>query len=344
MRVDDFDFDLPEGLIASHPASPRDAARLLVVGEGLRDRAVADLPDLLRPGDVMVFNDTRVIPARLVGRRGQARVEVTLARPTAGRGWSALARPARRLKPGDAIEFAAGFGATVTAKRPGGVVRLRFDRSGKALAAAIRRHGEVPLPPYIRALRAVEARDASDYQSVFAARDGAVAAPTAGLHFTESLLERLRQADIQTAFVTLHVGPGTFLPVRVDDTDDHRMHPEWGEIGAGAARRIERARAGGGRLVAVGSTSLRLLETAAGTDGCVAAFAGETRLFVTPGHRFRVVDALFTNFHLPRSTLFMLVCAFAGMKRMRRAYAHAAGAGYRFYSYGDASLLTRNRR
>ena len=341
MRVDAFDFDLPDGLIATHPASPRGAARLLAVGERLEDRAVADLPELLRPGDVMVFNDTRVIPARLVGRRGRAGVEVTLGRRKEGRGWSALARPARRLKPGDEIEFGGSFRASVTAKRADGEVRLRFDRSGKSLEAALRRHGEVPLPPYIRALRAVEARDAEDYQSVFAARDGAVAAPTAGLHFTHALIERLRRAGITTEFVTLHVGPGTFLPVRVGDTDDHRMQSEWGEIGPDAAQRIERARAGGGRVVAVGSTSLRLLETAAGPDGRVAPISGETSLFVTPGHRFKVVDVLFTNFHLPRSTLFILVSAFAGIKRMKDAYAHAARAGYRFYSYGDATLLTR---
>ena len=344
MRVDAFDFDLPAGLIANRPASPRGAARLLVVGEGIEDRAVADLPELLRPGDVMVFNDTRVIPARLEGRRGQARVEVTLGWQTEGRGWSALARPARRLKPGDEIAFGGAFHATVTAKRPGGEIRLRFDRSGAALKAAIRRHGEVPLPPYIRAIRAVDSRDAADYQSVFAARDGAVAAPTASLHFTNPLIERLRGAGVITAFVTLHVGPGTFLPVRASDTDDHRMQPEWGEIGEGAARTIERARTAGGRVVAVGSTSLRLLETSAGAAERVAPFSGETSLFITPGHRFKVVDVMFTNFHLPRSTLFILVCAFAGMKRMKATYAHAKAARYRFYSYGDACLLTRGRR
>jgi S-adenosylmethionine:tRNA ribosyltransferase-isomerase len=316
----------------------------LVVGERLEDRAVGELADLLRPGDVVVFNDTRVIPARLEGRRGHARVEVTLGRQREGRGWSALARPARRLKPGDEIAFGGGFCATVTGKRPDGEVRLRFNRSGQALQAAIRRHGEVPLPPYIRALRAVEGRDALDYQSVFAAKDGAVAAPTASLHFTEALIERLHEAGIQTAFVTLHVGPGTFLPVRVDDTDDHRMQPEWGEIGQSAAQTIEAVRTGGGRVVAVGSTSLRLLETVALGQGRVAPFSGETRLFVTPGYRFQVVDVLLTNFHLPRSTLFVLVCAFAGMARMREAYAHAKRSGYRFYSYGDACLLTRQQR
>ncbi len=341
MRVDDFDFDLPDRLIARRPASPRDAARLLAVGEELEDHTVGDLPDLLRPGDVMVFNDTRVIPAQLEGRRGHTRVEVTLGRQGEGRAWSALARPGRRLKPGDEIAFGGTLRATVTAKRADGEVRLRFDRSGKALSAAIRRHGKVPLPPYIRKLRAVEARDTTDYQSVFAAKDGAVAAPTASLHFTDALIERLRAAGIATAFVTLHVGPGTFLPIRVNDTDDHRMQAERGEIGPRAARTIQEARTGAGRVVAVGSTSLRLLETVAGEDGRIAAFSGETSLFVAPGYRFRVVDLLLTNFHLPRSTLFVLVCAFAGMRQMKRAYAHAKRAGYRFYSYGDACLLTR---
>ena len=344
MRVDDFDFELPDRLIASRPASPRDGARLLTVAERFEDRAFRDLPGLLRAGDVMVFNDTRVIPARLQGRRGQVRVEVTLGRQIQSRAWLALVRPGRRLKPGDEIAFGGTLRATVTAKRPGGEVGLRFNRSGEALRAAIRRHGEVPLPPYVRKLRAVEASDAADYQSVFAARDGAVAAPTASLHFTEALIGRLRGAGIGTEFVTLHVGPGTFLPVRVDDTDDHAMHPEWGEIGVDTARAIERARAAGGRVVAVGSTSLRLLETVAAANGRIVPFAGETSLFVTPGYVFRVVDVLLTNFHLPRSTLFILVCAFAGMARMREAYGHAMRSGFRFYSYGDACLLTRGSR
>ena len=272
MRVDAFDFDLPRELIASRPVSPRDKARLLLVGGGCEDCTVGALPGLLRPGDVLVFNDTRVIPARLEGRRGQARVEVTLGRRMEGRTWMALARPARRLKIGDEIAFGGAFCARVTGKRPGGEIRLRFDRSGEALKAAIRRHGQVPLPPYIRSLRPPDSGDAGDYQSVFAVQDGAVAAPTASLHFTEHLMARLRGAGIVTAFVTLHVGPGTFLPVRASDTDGHRMHPQWGEIGDSAARSIERARAAGGRVVAVGSTSLRLLETAAADDGRIAPF------------------------------------------------------------------------
>ena len=341
MRVDAFDFDLPLELIASRPASPRDKARLLVVGDGCEDRTIGALPGLLRPGDVMVFNDTRVIPARLEGRRGQARIEVTLGRRTEGRTWMALARPARRLKAGDEIAFGGSFCATVIGRRAGGEVRLRFDRSGEALKAAIRRHGQVPLPPYIRSLRPADSRDARDYQSVFAAQDGAVAAPTASLHFTERLIGRLRGAGVITAFVTLHVGPGTFLPVRASDTEGHRMHPEWGEIGGRAARTIERARAQGGRVVAVGSTSLRLLETAATGDGRIAPFSGDTSLFITPGYRFKVVDMLLTNFHLPRSTLLILVCAFAGMSRIMDAYGHAKRARYRFYSYGDGCLLTR---
>jgi S-adenosylmethionine:tRNA ribosyltransferase-isomerase len=342
MRVDLFDFDLPRELIAARPASPRDASRLLEVApDGLRDRRFRDLPGLLRPGDLLVFNDTRVIPARLAGRRGEARIEVTLHRDAGDGCWDAFARPARKLHPGDAVDFGEGFAAEVVSKGEGGEVRLRFDVDAAGLREALARHGAVPLPPYIPRDGGPDARDARDYQTVYARHDGAIAAPTAGLHFTPGLLAELDRRGLGSARVTLHVGAGTFLPVKVADTDEHRMHAENGRIDAGAADAVNRVRGEGGRIVAVGSTSLRLLESAAGEDGRVASFAGETALFITPGYRFRVVDLLLTNFHLPRSTLFMLVSAFAGLERMGAAYAHAIEAGYRFYSYGDACLLER---
>jgi len=342
VKVDLFDYALPPERIAAHPIEPRDAARLLMVGaDGLADRRFTDLPGLLRPGDLLVFNDTRVIPARLRGRRGEAGVEVTLHRDEGGGVWRAFARPARKLRPGDRVDFAPGFAAEVVDKGERGEVRLRFDRSDGALRAALDRHGAMPLPPYIPRERGTDPRDAIDYQTVYARRDGAVAAPTAGLHFTPALLDALTARGIGAAWLTLHVGAGTFLPVRAAETRDHRMHAEWGQIDGGAARAIEETRAAGGRIVAVGTTSLRLLETAAGDDGRIAPFAGETRLFITPGYRFRAVDLLITNFHLPRSTLFMLVCALAGIERMKDAYAHAIAAGYRFYSYGDACLIER---
>ena len=341
MRVDAFDFDLPRELIADRPAVPRDAARLLeVAADRLRDRALRELPALLRPGDVMVVNDTRVIPARLTGRRGAADVEVTLHRAEGGGSWRAFARPARRLRIGDTIEFAPGFAARLLAKGAGGEVTLGFDRDGADLRRALERHGLMPLPPYIK--RPADARDRTDYQTVFAARDGAVAAPTAGLHFTPELLGALDARGVARAAVTLHVGAGTFLPVRVEDIRDHVMQAESGMIDEAAAETINRARAAGGRVVAVGTTSLRLLETVADDRGRIAPFAGETALFVTPGYRFKTVDLLLTNFHLPRSTLFMLVAAFAGLERMHEAYAHAKRARYRFYSYGDCCLLHRD--
>ncbi len=345
MRVDDFDFDLPRSLIAMHPVEPRDAARLLVVAPDQRsDRAIADLPKLLRRGDIMVFNDTRVIPARLTGRRGLARVEITLHRRLADDTWLAFAKGARRLHPGERVDFAPAtdecFGAEVVAKSATGEVTLRFDRDGAALRAALQRHGAMPLPPYIKRA-AAEPRDASDYQTIFAVKEGAVAAPTAGLHFTERLLSALDAAGIERALVTLHVGAGTFLPVKVEDTRDHRMHSETGIIEAATAERINAARQRGGRAVAVGTTSLRLLESAAAADGTIAPFAGDTDIFITPGYRFRAVDILLTNFHLPRSTLFMLAAAFAGLEQMKGAYEHAKRTGYRFFSYGDACLLTR---
>ena len=339
MRVDDFDFELPRERIAAHPVEPRDAARLLTVGEALGDRHMLDLPQLLRPGDLLVVNDTRVIPARLTGQRGAARVEVTLHRDLGEGAWRAFAKGAKRLRPGDRLAFGDGFAAEVAEKHAEGDITLRFDRTGAALGAALQRFGSMPLPPYIKRAGGPEARDRGDYQTIFATRDGAVAAPTAGLHFTPRLLAALDAAGVARATVTLHVGAGTFLPVKVADTRDHRMHSEWGMVDAATAARIAAARAAGGRIVAVGTTSLRLLESAADERGRIAPFAGETELFITPGYRFRAVDLLLTNFHLPRSTLFMLVAAFAGLERMRAAYAHAIRERYRFFSYGDACLL-----
>jgi S-adenosylmethionine:tRNA ribosyltransferase-isomerase len=345
MRLADFDFDLPRELIADRPAEPRDAARLLLVpaAGGFADRRIADLPDLLRPGDLLVCNDTKVIPARLVGRRGAATVEITLAHDLGGGCWQAYAKGARRLHPGDGIEFAEGFAAEVIAKEPDGPVRLRFDIEGKAFGAALVQHGAMPLPPYIKRPRSQfprgAATDRERYQTMFARKPGAVAAPTAGLHFTPALVDALHQRGIDIARLTLHVGPGTFLPVKTDDPRNHHMHGEWGVIDADTAERIRTVRERGGRIVAVGTTSLRLLESAAAETGAVRPFAGETRLFILPGYRFKAVDLLLTNFHLPRSTLFMLVGALAGLDRMKAAYAHAIAAEYRFFSYGDACLI-----
>ena len=338
MRVDDFDFSLDPDLIATRPCTPPEAARLLVVGDSLQDRHVGDLPDLLRPGDVIVCNDTRVIPAQLSGRRDGAAVEVTLHKRQGPGRWRAFAKPARRLRAGDEVRFGDDFVARVRA-RDGAEVELDFGLDDAGLRAALARYGETPLPPYIRKRRQPDHRDLDDYQTVFAVRDGAVAAPTAGLHFSQDLLDRLAAKGIRRATLTLHVGAGTFLPVSVDDTDDHKMYSEVGEITAATADAINAARAGGGRIVAIGTTSMRLLESAVDDDGRIHAFDGETDIFITPGFRFRAVDLLFTNFHLPRSTLFMLVAAFAGLDRMRAAYAHAQANRYRFYSYGDATLL-----
>ena len=338
MRVDAFDFDLPREAIATRPARPRDSARLLDLTAGLAHRGIADLPALLHPGDMMVFNDTRVIPARLAGTRGEARVELTLHRRVSDDRWQAFAKPARRLRPGDKVRFAEGFCANVEA-RDGPEVSLVFDRGGAALAEALQRHGAMPLPPYLR--RAADARDRDDYQTVFAREEGAVAAPTAGLHFTDRLLQAIDARGVGRRFVTLHVGAGTFLPVSAEDTADHPMHSESCVLTPDTALAINRCRAAGGRIVAVGTTVVRLLESAAQPDGEVEAFAGEVDLFIEPGYRFKTVDLMLTNFHLPRSTLFMLVCAFAGTERMKAAYAEALAAGYRFYSYGDACLLAR---
>jgi S-adenosylmethionine:tRNA ribosyltransferase-isomerase len=362
MRVDLFDFELPDDRIALRPASPRDAARMLVVRPGteptLEDRAVRDLPDLLRPGDVLVLNDTKVVPARLFGVRARgeatARVEVLLHKREGADRWRAFARPAKRLAVGDRIRFGeaseslacelARLDAEVEAKGEGGEVTLRFAFAGAFLDEAIARLGDMPLPPYIAGKRAADERDRADYQTVYARDEGAVAAPTAGLHFTDDLFRRLDARGVARAFVTLHVGAGTFLPVKADDTAEHRMHAEWGAVSEETAALLNAARARGGRIVAVGTTSLRLLESAAREDGAIAPFVGETDIFITPGHRFRAADALMTNFHLPRSTLFMLVSAFAGLDAMKAAYAHAIARGYRFYSYGDACLLFRDER
>jgi S-adenosylmethionine:tRNA ribosyltransferase-isomerase len=339
MRVDDFDFDLPRELIAEHPIEPRDAARLLLVSDGIADKHINDLPHLLRAGDVLVANDTRVIPARLTGTRGAATIEVTL-HLDRGRGeWRAFVKGARRIKAGDTIRFADDFRADVIEKSPEGDVVLRFSCEGDALKAQLERHGRMPLPPYIHRGREGDARDRHDYQTMFAAKDGAVAAPTAGLHFTPPLLAALKDAGLGVETVTLHVGAGTFLPVKVEDTADHRMHAEYGVIDAATASRLNAARAQGGRIVAIGTTSLRVLESAAHESGEIRPFAAETTLFITPGYRVRAIDVLLTNFHLPRSTLFMLVSAFAGLERMKAAYAHAIAERYRFFSYGDACLL-----
>jgi S-adenosylmethionine:tRNA ribosyltransferase-isomerase len=349
MRTEDFDFDLPASFIAQRPAKPRDAARLLEVGARLADHGVRDLPRLLRPGDVCVFNDTKVIPTRLEGRRGAARIEATLHKPETrpeaperADTWRAFVRPAKRLRPGDSVTFAGdALSAEVLAKPEGGEVVLRFDRDGPELLAALERVGAMPLPPYIRRDGLPDSTDAADYQTVFARAPGAVAAPTAGLHFTDRLLADLDARGIRRVTVTLHVGAGTFLPVKAEDPRAHAMHAEYGEIAAAEAEAIRAARAAGGRVVAIGTTPLRLLESAAGADGDLQPFAGETDIFILPGYRFRIVDLLFTNFHLPRSTLFMLVSAFSGRRRMLRAYDHAKAQGYRFFSYGDASLLHR---
>ncbi|MHA6692555.1 tRNA preQ1(34) S-adenosylmethionine ribosyltransferase-isomerase QueA [Devosia sp. A449] len=351
MLVSDFDFDLPEQLIALHPAEPRDSARLLLVDpvNGLADHHIPDLLWLLKDGDVLVVNDTRVLPAELRGTRirgeNRANVSFNLHKRVDAHTWRAFARPAKKLALLDRLELGNGQSDALTAYVAGkgetGEVTLEFDLGGAQLDEAIKSHGAMPLPPYIGAKRGVEERDLVDYQTVYAAEDGAVAAPTAGLHFTESLLQQLTDKGVTIERVTLHVGAGTFLPMKVDNTEDHVMHAEWGEIDPETVDRILAKRATGGRVVAVGTTSLRLLETASRATGTLQAFSGDTDIFITPGFRFATVDALMTNFHLPKSTLFMLVSAFAGMAVMKEAYAYAIREGYRFYSYGDSSLLLR---
>ena len=340
MRVDLFDFELPTDLIALRPARPRDAARLLLVpGEGdFADLTVRDLPRLLRAGDVLVFNDTRVIPAQLEGRRGDAKIGATLHKRIDLRRWQAFVRNAKRLHVGQVIDFADGVQALAEARGADGSWTLAF-LGDEPVEVLLDRAGQMPLPPYIAGKRPTDAQDAADYQTMFADKDGAVAAPTAALHFTPELLALLAEAGIGHDTLTLHVGAGTFLPMKVDDTADHQMHAEWGTISGEVAARLNAVRATGGRVIAVGTTSLRLLESAARADGTIAAFTGDTAIFITPGYRFKAIDGLMTNFHLPKSTLFMLVSALIGRERMLAAYAHAIGAGYRFYSYGDASLL-----
>ncbi len=355
MRTDLFDFELPPDRIALRPASPRDSAKLLLVTPGQtpewQDRHVRDLPEVLQPGDALVVNDTKVIPARLFGRRigrgEEVRIEATLHKRLDGSRWLAFAKPGKRLNEGDVVRFGdegkvcflGQLDATVEAKGEGGEVTLSFAFHGPVLDQAIEERGDMPLPPYIASRRAADEQDRADYQTMFAVDEGSVAAPTAGLHFTDNLLDRLRDRGVALHRVTLHVGAGTFLPVKVDDTSEHRMHSEWGEVDADTAAALNAVRAAGGRIVAVGSTALRLLESAAAEDGTIGPFSGETAIFITPGYRFRAVDLLMTNFHLPRSTLFMLVSAFSGLDLMKRAYAHALSSDYRFYSYGDACLL-----
>lgn len=347
MKLSDFDFHLPEALIATRPAKPRSSARLLLAeGDGIADRIVADLPDILRPGDRLVLNNTKVIPARLNGTRtrpgaageGVAKIEVTLLEPLATGGWSALAKPLRKLKPGETIRFSDALAAEVTGIAEGRL-SLAFNCAGPDFDAALAEAGDMPLPPYIAALRAPDAQDRDDYQPVFALHSGAVAAPTASLHFDAPLLQALRARGVEFTEVTLHVGAGTFLPVKVDDVATHRMHAEWGEVTPAAAAAINATRAAGGRIIPVGTTALRLIESAADAGGVLHPWQGSTDIFIYPGYRFRVTDALMTNFHLPKSTLLMLVSALMGQDRIRRIYEHATNSGYRFFSYGDASLL-----
>jgi S-adenosylmethionine:tRNA ribosyltransferase-isomerase len=339
MLVDLFDFALPPERIALRPAAPRDAAQMLVVTpDALADRIVRDLPSQLRRGDLLVFNDTRVIPAQLEGTRGDARIGATLHKREGPRRWRAFVRNARRLRDGDLIDFGAGVAAAARDRADDGSWALEFA-GDEPVELLLERAGRMPLPPYIAGKRATDARDADDYQTMFANEPGAVAAPTAALHFTPDLLAALAAAGVDHATLTLHVGAGTFLPVKADDTADHRMHAEWGRIDAATAERLNTVRAAGGRVIAVGTTSLRLIESAAGDDGVIRPFEGDTAIFITPGYRFRGIDGLMTNFHLPRSTLFMLVSALMGLERMQAAYAHAITRDYRFYSYGDASLL-----
>jgi S-adenosylmethionine:tRNA ribosyltransferase-isomerase len=339
MRVDLFDFDLPTDRIALRPARPRDAARMLLVeGTRISDGSVLDLPGLLRPRDVLVFNDTRVIPAQLEGKRGEASIGATLHKREGLREWWAFVRNAKRVRDGDVIEFGGDVRATAVRRDDAGAILLHFH-GDEPVELLLERAGEMPLPPYIASKRGADEADRDDYQTMFAREKGAVAAPTAALHFTDRLIGLLDERGVGRETLTLHVGAGTFLPVKADDTADHKMHSEWGRIGEATADRLNAARKAGGRLIAVGTTSLRLLESAAGPDGIVQPFEGDTAIFITPGYRFRAVDGLMTNFHLPKSTLFMLVSALMGLDTMKAAYTHAISEGYRFYSYGDASLL-----
>ncbi len=339
MRVDLFDFDLPAELIALRPAKPRDSARLLLVEGGeIVDKTIPDLPKLLRPGDMLVFNDTRVIPAQLEGVRGEARIGATLHKREGPRDWWAFVRNARRLRAGDTVEFGGGVAASVVDRGEEGAILLHFEGEDP-VEILLDRAGRMPLPPYIASRRPADDSDRDDYQTMFAREDGAVAAPTAALHFTPHLIDALEKNGIRRETLTLHVGAGTFLPVKTEDTNEHKMHAEWGRIDEETAQRLNDARSSGGRLIAVGTTSLRLLESAADANGLVRPFAGDTAIFITPGYRFKAIDGLVTNFHLPKSTLFMLVSALMGLDLMKSVYAHAIEEKYRFYSYGDASLL-----
>lgn len=340
MRVDLFDFDLPPERIALRPVAPRDAARMLyVAGDGnLTDSQVRDLPQLLRKGDCLIFNDTRVIPAQLEGRRGEASIGATLHKRIDLRRWQAFIRNAKRLRVGEIVDFGSGVTAIAEARHQDGSFNLLFEGEDP-VEVLLERAGTMPLPPYIAGKRPTDAKDRSDYQTMFAEKDGAVAAPTASLHFTPELMASIKAAGIETATLTLHVGAGTFLPVKADDTADHKMHSEWGKIDAATADRLNEVKAGGGRLIAVGTTSLRLIESAAADDGTIRPFEGDTDIFITPGYRFKAISGLMTNFHLPKSTLFMLVSALMGRETMQAAYAHAIASEYRFYSYGDGSLL-----
>lgn len=339
-KLQNYDFDLPKERIAKHPIAPRDKARLLVVGNPLLDRTMRDLPELLQSGDLLVFNDTRVLPTRLFGHRDKIKIEVTLHKALSSDRWLAFAKPVRKLKTGSILHFQGGLKAEVLEKRQRGEVFLRLNECGEALITILERIGRMPLPPYIRHAQEFDAKDREDYQTIFATKPGAVAAPTAGLHYTKRLLNELEAHGIGRTMLTLHVGAGTFRPITSENLSEHHLHSEWGSLSKAAAKVINETRAKGGRIVPVGTTALRLLETAADADGQVHAFEGETSLFITPGHIFRVADLLLTNFHLQRSTLFVLVCAFAGRKRMLEAYAHAIDKEYRFFSYGDCCLLT----
>ncbi|MEJ6575004.1 MAG: tRNA preQ1(34) S-adenosylmethionine ribosyltransferase-isomerase QueA [Emcibacteraceae bacterium] len=342
MKVDQFNFELPKELIAIRPAASRDGARLLVVeGKKFHDQMVVELGSFIDKGDLLVFNDTRVIPARLTGKRREAKIELTLHMNMTGGLWKAFARPAKKLKPLDIIIFDGGLEGCILSKGDAGEVTIQFNHSGQQLKRALQRAGVMPLPPYIASQRAIDERDEVDYQTVYSKKDGAVAAPTAGLHFTETLQKELSDIGLKSVYITLHVGAGTFLPVKVVDTNDHKMHSEYGELTKAVAEEINKTHERGNKVIAVGTTSLRLLETATDENGKVAEFKGVTNIFITPGYKFRVVDVLMTNFHLPKSTLFMLVSAFAGYDNMKAAYFHAIKNSYRFYSYGDSSLLFR---
>ena len=343
MRVDLFDFELPQDRIALRPARPRDSSRLLLVeGQDISDHQVVELPEVLRPGDVLVFNDTKVIPAQLEGRRGEASVGATLHKRQGPREWQAFLRNAKRARVGDSIDFGEGVHSSVVEKGEDGSVLLRFH-GDEPVEQLLEKAGRMPLPPYIASKRPADEEDRTDYQTLFARAEGAVAAPTAALHFTERLLEAIEARGIGCETLTLHVGAGTFLPVKAEDTGGHKMHAEWGQIDGATAERLNAVRVSGGRLIAVGTTSLRLLESAVGGDDTIRPFEGDTAIFITPGYRFKAIDGLITNFHLPRSTLFMLVSALMGLDVMKSAYAHAIEQGYRFYSYGDGSLLLPKR-